>query len=96
MMNTDYVGTGKKNIALNDLFAENQSKDKADCENFEIKTEKYELDTQPDNQMRGIGTTFEENLYHCAYLTGGAGHPGLIVETAGLANIKPPLPIYTA
>jgi hypothetical protein len=35
-----------------------------------------------------------ENLYFCHHLTGGAAHPGIIVETAGLANIKPPQPVY--
>jgi hypothetical protein len=35
-----------------------------------------------------------ENLYFCHHLTGGASHPGTIVETAGLANIKPPRPVY--
>lgn len=36
----------------------------------------------------------DENLYFCQHLTGGASHPGIIVETAGLANIKPPRPVY--
>ncbi len=36
----------------------------------------------------------DENLYFCQHLTGGAKHPGIIVETAGLANIKPPRPVY--
>ncbi len=36
----------------------------------------------------------EENLYFCYHLTNGAKHPGIIVETAGLANIKPPRPAY--
>ena len=35
-----------------------------------------------------------ENLYRCNHLTGGAKHPGRIVETPGLANIKPPRPVY--
>jgi hypothetical protein len=35
-----------------------------------------------------------ENLYFCHHLTGGAAHPGNIVETAGLANIKPPRPVH--
>lgn len=35
-----------------------------------------------------------ENLYFCHHLTGGATHPGIIVETAGLANIKPPRPVH--
>lgn len=36
----------------------------------------------------------EEYFYFCHHLTNGAKHPGIIVETAGLANIKPPRPIY--
>lgn len=35
-----------------------------------------------------------ENLYFCHHLTGGATHPGIIVETPGLANIKPPRPAH--
>ena len=35
-----------------------------------------------------------ENLYRCYHLTGGAKHPGRIVETPGLANINPPRPVY--
>lgn len=35
-----------------------------------------------------------ENLYRCFHLTGGSKHPGRIVETPGLANIKPPRPVY--
>jgi|SRR5215213_5241642 len=36
----------------------------------------------------------EENLYECHHLTGKAKHPGKIVETPGLANIKPPRPTH--
>ena len=36
----------------------------------------------------------ESDFYRCHHLTGGARHPGLIVETPGLANIKPPRPAY--
>jgi hypothetical protein len=36
----------------------------------------------------------EENGYFCHHLKGGAEHPGVVVETAGLANIKPPRPGY--
>lgn len=35
-----------------------------------------------------------ENLYLCHHLAGGAAHPGIVVETAGLANIKPPRPAH--
>ncbi|MDQ3374710.1 MAG: strawberry notch family protein, partial [Acidobacteriota bacterium] len=48
-------------------------------------------------QSAGIGKAnvhTEENLYRCHHLTGGAKHPGTIVETPGLANIKPPRPSY--
>ena len=51
------------------------------------------------NEKKGIeiyeeSNTGNENLYFCHHLTGGATHPGIIVETAGLANIKPPRPVY--
>lgn len=36
----------------------------------------------------------EENLCECHHLRGRAKYPGTIVETPGLANIKPPRPIY--
>lgn len=36
----------------------------------------------------------EENLYECHHLTNGAKHPGKIVETPKLANIKPPRPTH--
>ena len=38
--------------------------------------------------------TGNENLYFCHHLTGGATHPGIIIETAGLANIRPPRPVH--
>jgi hypothetical protein len=38
--------------------------------------------------------TFEPLLYEPQYLRGGAKHPGLIVETSGLANVTPPAIIY--
>lgn len=48
------------------------------------------VQTAPDSNLDETG----ENLYFCHHLTGGAAHPGKIVETAGLANIKPPRPAY--
>lgn len=38
--------------------------------------------------------TFEPLLYEPQYLRGGAKHPGLIVETPGLANVTPPAITY--
>ena len=35
-----------------------------------------------------------ENIYRCYHLTNSVKHPGRIVETPGLANIKPPRPRY--
>ena len=35
-----------------------------------------------------------ESLYFCQHLTDGAKHPGIIIETAGLASIKPSRPTY--
>ncbi len=46
------------------------------------------------NEIYKESNKASENLYFCQHLTGGATHPGIIVETAGLANIKPPRPVY--
>ena len=46
------------------------------------------------NEIYEESNKASENLYFCHHLTGGATHPGIIVETAGLANIKPPRPVY--
>ena len=46
------------------------------------------------NEFSEESNTGNENLYFCHHLTGGANHPGIIVETPGLANIKPPRPVY--
>ena len=51
--------------------------------------------TPGQNERNGAGDALMgENLYECHHLTGGAKHPGRIVETPGLANIKPPRPTY--
>lgn len=59
---------------------------------------KIKLETEPSkidgNQIPSELEQIEENLYECRYLTGGTKHPGKIVETPGLANIKPPPPTY--
>jgi len=47
-----------------------------------------------ENEICDESNTGNENLYFCHHLTGGAAHPGIIVETPGLANIKPPRPVY--
>lgn len=52
---------------------------------------------QPSTKTDGGDNTLkqhESDFYRCHHLTGGAKHPGLIVETPGLANIKPPRPMY--
>ena len=46
------------------------------------------------NEISEESNKEDENLYFCHHLTGGAKHPGIIVETPGLANIKPPRPVY--
>ncbi len=53
-----------------------------------VPSEKLEKETSENQDKTG------ENLYFCHHLTGGAAHPGILVETAGLANIKPPRPTY--
>ena len=45
-------------------------------------------------QTDKTAVSIKETPYYCHHLTGGAAHPGLIVETCGLANIKPPRPDY--
>ncbi len=66
----------------------------------ENQVSKHEFDLA-NNQLSQNGDPFpqaavktEENLYECHHLTGGAKHPGTIIETPGLANIKPPRPTY--
>lgn len=49
------------------------------------------MDLQP---QADVEAKFEENLYECHHLTGGAKHPGKITETPGLANIKSPRPTH--
>ena len=46
------------------------------------------------NEISEESNKQSENLYFCHHLTGGANHPGIVVETPGLANIKPPQPVY--
>src|ERR1043165_9840525 len=36
----------------------------------------------------------QECLYECHYLKGGTRHPGKIIETPGLTNIRPPRPTH--
>lgn len=45
-------------------------------------------------QAEEIAVLSTETPYHCHHLMGGLAHPGLIVETGGLSNIKPPRPVY--
>ncbi len=103
MLNLNYAENSKINIAFNKLSVGNQSNDEGNCEKPESEVSQNQKDNSAENftsvevagsQIANKETTFEENLYECAFLTGGATHPGVIVETAGLANIKPPPPTY--
>ena len=61
----------------------------------DIVPEDNEIGDQTNNKViNSKQPANQENLYICHQLTGGAEHPGVIVETAGLANIKPPRPVY--
>ena len=66
-----------------------QSEDRNEAETQTPATQNTE-----NVQFNGHQSVTEENLYFCAHLTGGAKHPGKIVETPGLANIKPPRPVH--
>lgn len=52
------------------------------------------LDEKNEDEIYEESNNQNETHYLCHHLTGGAAHPGIIVETAGLANIKPPHPLY--
>lgn len=69
-----------------------------DYKNYLSETGQPLLDTSADEKsgkvISGQLEIPDENLYFCHHLSGGAPHPGVIVETAGLANIKPPHPTY--
>ena len=63
-------------------------------EETDINSEE-DFKAQPEKNSNSDKTDKEtENHYYCHHLTGGAQHPGVIVETVGLANIKPPRPVY--
>ncbi len=103
MQNLNQTENGKKKIPFNELFVGNQSNDEGNWEKAEPDKNQNQRDSPIENltaingqgnQDTDLGQTFEENLYDCAYLKGGPPHPGVIVETAGLANIKPPRPTY--
>ncbi|MDQ3749828.1 MAG: strawberry notch family protein, partial [Acidobacteriota bacterium] len=77
----------------------------AALDNKTLETEENQVSTHEfdlaNNQLSQNGDTLppatekaEENLYECHHLTNGAKHPGKIVETPGLANIKPPRPTH--
>jgi hypothetical protein len=52
------------------------------------------LGEKQGNEICDESNKASENLYFCHHLIGGASHPGIVVETPGLANIKPPRPVY--
>lgn len=69
-----------------------------DYKNYLTENQQPLLDTSADENLENVIPIQlempDENLYFCHHLSGGAPHPGVIVETAGLANIKPPRPVY--
>ncbi len=69
-----------------------------DYKNYLTENQQPLLDTAADENLENVIPNQlekpDENLYFCHHLSGGAPHPGVIVETAGLANIKPPRPVY--
>lgn len=48
------------------------------------------LETETENQSDPAELKNEPKIYTPHWIEGGAKHPGLIVETAGLANVSPP------
>lgn len=70
-----------------------QSEDRNGTEK-EIETSATQNTEITNAKFDGHPSGTEENLYVCRHLTGGAKHPGKIVETPGLANIKPPRPTH--
>ncbi len=102
-MKINHTEHGNKNMPFNEILVGNQPNNEGNRAKYAPNINQNQKDsladnlTSPsegDNQSNEPGKPFEENLYDCAYLTGGATHPGVIVETAGLANIKPPRPTY--
>ncbi len=71
-------------------------KEISDIKAFENMPSTYEDASTPRQNTNSDEENLqaEENFYICYHLTGGAKHPGRIVETPGLANIKPPRPTY--
>lgn len=69
-----------------------------DYKNHLTENQQPLLDTSTDENLEIVMPIQlempDENLYFCHHLSSGAPHPGVIVETAGLANIKPPRPVY--
>ncbi|HRH44048.1 MAG TPA: strawberry notch family protein [Pyrinomonadaceae bacterium] len=103
MLHLNQTENGNENMPFDELLVGNQSN--AEGNGAEPKpniiqhqkdspTKKFTSPFDGGDQSGDLGKPFEENLYGCAYLKGGATHPGVIVETAGLANIKPPRPTY--
>lgn len=70
----------------------------SEIQHFTTETAPPEPDSVPSEKLEKVTAENQdktgENLYFCHHLTGGAAHPGIVVETAGLANIKPPRPTY--
>ena len=77
----------------NDLPSDHSDKDFVVKEKSLPDIELFSASGKASNKEKGNPDS-TENLYRCYHLTGGAKHPGRIVETPGLANIKPPRPVY--
>ncbi len=101
MLNQSQNESAQTTIPNTDLLKATDSafaplKEISDVKAFEItpSTEEDVSITMQDAKINDETFLAEENLYTCHHLTGGAKHPGRIVETPGLASIKPPRPIY--
>ena len=77
----------------NDLPADQSDKDFVAKEKLFSDVENGLMPDKASSDEKGNPDS-TENLYRCYHLKNGAKHPGRIVETPGLANIKPPRPTY--
>jgi hypothetical protein len=101
MLNLNQTETDEKKVVYDGLITNNLSEDTAKCLTNEItlgenqNNQVGESLSSAQNRQNGERVSEEtENTYECHYLTGGAKHPGKIIETPGLANIKPPRPTH--
>ncbi len=90
------IAIAHQGILTNKSLGDELNDETIGAEGIEIQISEAEVSITPvQKEQNGASDALaEENLYECHHLTGGAAHPGIIVETAGLANIKPPRPEY--